>query len=91
LVVDHDHDTGVIDGLCHFGCNRRLAQAFRRYLADPPGRAVGLVVSAAKLRHIEDMNKAKRAKARKRAAPPSDGVSSNLARLRAMTRQGGSR
>ena len=66
LVVDHDHDTGAIDGLCHFGCNRRLAQVFRRYLADPPGRRVGLVVPAAKLRRIEELN---RRKARPKTKP----------------------
>ena len=66
MVVDHDHDTGAIDGLCHFGCNRRLAQVFRRYLANPPGRQVGLVVPAAKLKRIEELN---RAKARPKTKP----------------------
>lgn len=90
LVVDHDHDTGAIDGLCHFGCNRRLSQRFRRYLADPPGRAVGLVVSAAKLRHIEDMNKAKRVKNRRQPAPPApaDDFHARTQAALAATRQG---
>jgi Recombination endonuclease VII len=92
MVVDHDHDTGAVDGLTHFGCNRRLAQVFRRYLANPPGRSAGLVVPAAKLRRIEQLNKAKRTK--KQATPQTSGAGngsvSNLDRLRAMTKQGGS-
>ena len=59
-------------GSAHFGCNRRLAQVFRRYLADPPGRAVGLVVPAAKLRRIEELNKKKaRPKTKPEPTPPS--------------------
>jgi hypothetical protein len=47
LVVDHDHDTLTIDGAVHGSpCNRRLLQQVRRYLADPPGRRLGLVVPA---------------------------------------------
>jgi hypothetical protein len=93
LVVDHDHRTGAIDGLCHFGCNRRLHDRLRRYLADPPGRATGLRVAPARLAAIQAKDRANRARAAERRAtarttnrptePPS-----NLDRLRAMTRKG---
>lgn len=66
LVVDHNHDTGAVDGLCHFGCNRRLTSEYRRYLADPPGRQAALVVPAAKLRAIEDRYRQKQAAAKRR-------------------------
>lgn len=47
LVVDHDHDALTVDGLVHLiPCNRRLTQPVRRYLADPPGRRLGLQVPA---------------------------------------------
>lgn len=47
LVVDHDHDALTVDGLVHLiPCNRRLTQPVRRYLADPPGRRLGLHVPA---------------------------------------------
>jgi hypothetical protein len=80
LVVDHDHDTGSIDGLCHFGCNRRIQPAQRRYLADPPGRRKGLMVAPAKLRAIREDDRAKRRREQARrvgrqqakAGPPSD-------------------
>jgi len=80
LVVDHDHRTGSIDGLAHFGCNRRLHDRLRRYLADPPGRRLGLVVAPAKLRAIQEDDRAKRRREQARrvgrqqaeAGPPSD-------------------
>lgn len=68
LVVDHNHDTGSIDGLCHFGCNRRIDPDQRRYLADPPGRRLGLVVAPAKLRAIQDHDAATRRAAAARRA-----------------------
>jgi hypothetical protein len=94
LAVDHDHDTGAIDGLCHFGCNRRLETRWRRYLADPPGRAVGLRVAPAKLRAIQAKDDARRERARERAeARAAERAKvqpqSGLAKLRAMTNQGG--
>jgi hypothetical protein len=93
LVVDHDHDTGVIDGLCHFGCNRRLSTDLRRYLAAPPGREVGLVVPAAKLHRIEELNQAKRARGKRTTKRPTDrpspGTVSMRDRIKAMTNQGG--
>jgi len=80
LVVDHNHVTGAIDGLCHFGCNRRITPEERRYLADPPGRRAGLEVSPAKLKAIQERDHAKRRRAQARrvgrqqakAGPPSD-------------------
>lgn len=92
LVVDHDHRTGTIDGLCHFGCNRRLHDRLRRYLTDPPGRALGLQVAPAKLRAIQAADAAKRQRDRERAAAKTaqrPSSVSNRDKLRAMT-QGGS-
>jgi hypothetical protein len=94
LVVDHDHDTGAIDGLCHFGCNRRLPTGLRRYLTDPPGRVVGLRVSPAKLKVIQADDAAKRLRERERRAAkaterPGPSPVSRLDRLKAMTDQGG--
>ena len=93
LVVDHDHDTGTIDGLCHFGCNRRLHTRWRRYLADPPGRVLGLKVAPAKLKAIQQADKEKRKRdqerrTKSRTKEETNGPTSNLDRLRAMT-QGG--
>lgn len=89
LVVDHDHDTGTIDGLCHFGCNRRLPTNLRRYLTNPPGRAAGLQVAPAKLKAIQAKDRAKRASelaTRTKARPPDP--PSTLDQLRSMTRKG---
>jgi hypothetical protein len=80
VVVDHDHRSGTIDGLCHFACNRRLHQRLREYLADPPGRHLGLVVAPAKLRAIQEDDRAKRRREQARrvgreqakTGPPSD-------------------
>lgn len=89
LVVEHDHDTGELRGLTHFTCNRllpllptllRLVWQLSRYLADPPGRDLGLVVPAAKLRKLEARDAAKRRRAQARrvareqakAGPPTD-------------------
>jgi hypothetical protein len=90
VVVDHDHRTGSIDGLCHFACNRRLHDRLRRYLADPPGRAAGLRVAPAKLAAIQAEDRAKRAREAKRRAsrPRPPDPPSELDRLRAMTKQG---
>jgi hypothetical protein len=77
FVLDHNHDTGAADGLAHFGCNRPITQRVRRYLADPPGRRLGLVVPAAKLRAIEAKDRAKRQRNRERAkeqAKPARGT-----------------
>jgi Recombination endonuclease VII len=89
LVVDHDHDTGEIEGLCHFGCNRPISAQVRRYVKNPPGRRLGLVVSAGKLRAIEEQYRAKRARYAKSHPKRSTPVPpSNLDKLRAMTRKG---
>lgn len=92
LVVDHNHRTGTIDGLCHFGCNRRLHDSLRRYLADPPGRPLGLQVAPAKLKAIQQADREKRRRdlerREARTRERTNGPASNLDRLRAMT-QGG--
>jgi len=86
LVPDHNHQTGAVDALLHFSCNRfkeaLLAWLLRllAYLADPPGRDLGLVVPAAKLAKLEAKDRAKRRRAQARrvgreqakAGPPSD-------------------
>lgn len=95
FVLDHNHDTGAVEGLCHFGCNRAITQRVRRYLADPPGRHLGLVVPQAKLRMIEVKDRAKRKRRRDqlRAIPDPDRTTSDFhARTRAAleaTKQGG--
>lgn len=87
LVVDHDHDTGTIDGLCHFACNRRLTSKLRRYLTDPPGRRLDLMVAPAKLREIQSADAAKRKRDRARAMtklePPSEPSRSSSEDVRA--------
>jgi hypothetical protein len=67
LAVDHDHDSGLVRGLAHSRCQRWITTAVVRYLADPPGREVGLVVPAAKLRRLEAVARVKKAKAKARA------------------------
>lgn len=97
LAVDHDHGTGAIRGLCHHRCQRGITTDVIRYLADPPGRQFGLVVPEAKLRRLEARDRAKRDRAAKRAKDratkgrprPPAGESPGLARMRAMTKQGG--
>lgn len=93
LVLDHDHRTGSIDGLAHFGCNRRLHERVRRYLADPPGRQLGLVVTPAKLRTIRAEDAAKRKRDRSRpipSRPSANGFHERTQAALAATRQGGS-
>jgi hypothetical protein len=68
FVLDHDHETGEVGGLTHFGCNRPISQRVRRYLADPPGRALGLVVPADRMVALEQRNTRKTAAARKARA-----------------------
>jgi len=66
-VPDHDHASGVLDGLTHHRCNWPISQRVRRYLADPPGRDLGLVVPADKLAELERHARDGQAR-RKRAA-----------------------
>jgi hypothetical protein len=63
-----------------------------RYLADPPGRQLGLVVPTSKLRRLEAKDRAKRARTKERAkmSQRPNVPTSQLDRLRAMTNQGGS-
>jgi Recombination endonuclease VII len=98
LVVEHEHSTGEVRGLTHFTCNRllvllpalwRLTWQLCRYLADPPGRALGLVVPLKQRRRLEAKDRAKRERARKRAKARPPEPPSGVARLRAMTNQGG--
>jgi Recombination endonuclease VII len=92
VVVDHDHDTGDIDSLAHFSCNRGLRQEHRRYAKNPPGAALGLRVAPAKLKAIQAKDRAKRAKAQERRATARANRTteplSTLDKLRTMTRKG---
>ena len=93
VVVDHDHDTGDIDSLAHFGCNRTLRQEHRRYAKNPPGAALGLKVAPAKLKAIQQADRAKRKRDQERRetrpkAQPNDLALSQLDKMRTMT-QGG--
>ena len=93
VVVDHDHDTGEIDSLADFGCNRGLRQEHRRYAKNPPGAALGLRVAPAKLKAIQQADREKRRRdqerrTKSRTKEETNGPTSNLDRLRAMT-QGG--
>lgn len=40
LVVDDDHDTGELCGTLCDSCNRKITERLRRYVKDPPSRAV---------------------------------------------------
>jgi Recombination endonuclease VII len=93
VVLDHDHDTGDIDSLAHFGCNRGLRQQHRRYAKNPPGAALGLKVAPAKLKAIQAADADKRRRERERREErtrkrTSPGPSPSLDRLKAMTDQG---
>jgi ribosomal protein L37E len=96
LVVHHRHDTGAVDALLHFPCNRVLdpllwlLPRLVRLMVDPPGRELGRVVPKGKRDRVEAKARAKAAKARRpteRSSRPSP--VSRLDRLKAMTDQEG--
>lgn len=93
MVVDHDHDTGEIEGLAEFGCNRPISANLRRYVKNPPAKGMGLKVSPAKLRAIQADDAAKRKRERQHRtastpAPTGDFHTRTQAAL-AATKQGG--
>jgi hypothetical protein len=67
LVVDEDHETNEVWGLLHFGCNRRIDQATRRYLRTPP--PLRFMVPAAKQQAAERRRQQKARRARAAAKP----------------------
>jgi hypothetical protein len=75
LAVDRDHDTNAIDGLTHHRCNRLVTQRVRRYLADPPGRALSLVADPEAIRRREQAQRRRTA----RAAPAPDSYAARVA------------
>lgn len=42
FVCDRNHDTDTIDGLTHHRCNFPITEQVRRYILNPPGRALGI-------------------------------------------------
>jgi hypothetical protein len=88
LVVDRDHDTNELLGLIHARHNRGITTKIRRYVQDPPARALGLVADPAAVRRIERRRQKQRraAKARQEAAkdapvePPADDFGDRVAK-----------
>src|SRR5262245_43349194 len=79
FAADRDHETGEIRGLLHHRCNRwltkdrvrergRRLRTLRAYLADPPGRALGLAASPAAVQRAEERKRKRRQAARERRA-----------------------
>jgi hypothetical protein len=64
LCVDHDHDTGAIEGLCHKSCNLAITKWIRRYLRNPPGAAFGVKVSPEKMVKLEAKERERQLKRR---------------------------
>jgi hypothetical protein len=91
LVVHHDHDTGTVDALLHFPCNRLidpllwLLPRLVALMVDPPGRRLGLVVPKAKRDRLEAKYQAKRAR---KQAGNGEAPSGVLEQIKATTRQG---
>jgi hypothetical protein len=100
MAVHHNHATGAIDALLHGPCNRVidpllwLLPRLVRLLVDPPGRQLGLVVPAAKLRRLEARDQAKRERTQTRKAeqakaktvpPPADDYDAKTQRALAQT------
>ena len=86
MVVDHDHDTGEIEGLAEFGCNRPISQKLRRYVKNPPARGMGLKVPPAKLRAIRADDAAKRKRDQDRTRPRTNNGPDQTGDFHARTR-----
>jgi len=72
LVVDRDHDTNELLGLIHARHNRGITVRIRRYVKDPPGRALGLVADPAAVRRIERRRQKRRRATQAKVEPPKD-------------------
>ena len=89
LVVDRDHDTNELLGLIHARHNRGITVRIRRYVEDPPGRALGLVADPAAVRRIERRRqKRRRAMGAKAEPPTTDYAAANRRALEQTTNQG---
>jgi len=94
LVVDHDHDPPYeVRGLAHHRCQRWITVAVVRYLAAPPGRALGVRVPERKARRLEARAVAKRRRIAERTPtdPPAkqDFAQQLRVALEQTTEQGG--
>lgn len=75
FTCDRNHDTNEIDGLVHHRCNRPITQQVRRYLANPPGRELGLRATPAAVERMERrrvQQRKMRAKSPKKTTPDDD-------------------
>jgi Recombination endonuclease VII len=85
LVPHHSHETGEVLALLHFTCNRMidplmwLLPRLVHLLVDPPGRELGLVVPAAKMRRLEAKDQTKQTKTRTNNRPKQQTRSTSFA------------